>query len=318
MPKALEDTEFWSKLMRDVYGPREGGVIIVVDAENARKGVAKTSCAVSLADRLAHEFGYELDEADGVLSADGVLDRYRDHPGEEQPSVIVWDEAVGAGSGDARRHMTDSNVVLGRAWQVLRTRRIITLTTLPNWGDLDSRLQRLADYRLWCREWPIGQFHAYKIGTDFDGDAVTTDGLGYGRGNSTPIEYPDASSDFAGVGGPESDAHPLYAAVTTQKDRLLGTDAFDAGELRDSQAAEADGGIDPEIREQVESETKRREAIRTAIRACKPWEDADGLSYAEASRLVDYSREWVGNRVREWRDDHQHRELVADPRAANE
>jgi len=46
--KPLEETEFWELVMRDVFGPREGGVIIVIDAENARKGVAKTSAAASM------------------------------------------------------------------------------------------------------------------------------------------------------------------------------------------------------------------------------------------------------------------------------
>lgn len=311
MARPLEETKFWDLVMRDIYGPREGGVIIVIDAENARKGVAKTSLAVALADRLAHEFGYELESDDGVLSADGVLERYEEHPGPEQPSVIVWDEAVGAGSGDARRHMTTDNVVLGRAWQVLRTRRVVTLTTLPNWGDLDSRLQRLADYRLWAREWPIGEFLPYKVGTDFDGKEVTTEGLGYDRATATPIEFPDASSDFPDVGDDGSDGHPLYDDLTRRKERLMGTDEFDATAMRES--AQADGGVDPEVRERVEDETKRREAIKTVIRAVQPWEDDGGLSYADAARLVDYSREWVGNRCREWRDNYEHRDLVADP-----
>ncbi|MGB9954685.1 ATP-binding protein [Haloarcula marismortui] len=311
MTRPLEKTKFWDRVMRDIYGPREGGVIIAIDAENARKGVAKTSAAVALADRLAYEFGYDLVEDDGVLSAQGVFERYEAHPGEEQPSVLVWDEAVGAGSGDARRAMSTDNVKLGRAWQVLRTARVVTITTLPNWGDLDSRLQRFCDYRLWCREWPIGEFLPYKVGTDFDGKTVTTEGLGYGRdGDATPIGFPDASADFQSVGDTSTGAHPLYQRLSEKKERLMGTEDFTAGEMRET--AKADGGIDPELREQVENEAQRREAIKTVIRACQPWDD-DGLSYAKASNLVDYSREWVGNRVREWKDEYEHRDLVDDP-----
>lgn len=307
MKRPLEKTEFWEKAMRDVFGPREGGLIIVIDAENARKGVAKTSAAVALADRFAHEFGYDLSPEDGVLSAPGVFERYNQHPGEEQPSVLVWDEAVGGGSGDARRFMTNENTKLGRAWQILRTKRIITITTLPNWGDLDSRLQRLADYRLWCREWPIGQFHAYKSGTTFDGGNITTEGMGYdSRHNSTPISFPDASADFDGP-------HPLYARLKEKKEQLTDTDDFLASEL--GEGADEDDGIDQEVREQVETEAQREMAIKTVIRACQPWDD-DGLSYQNASQLVDYSREWVGNRVREWRDEYEHRDLVADPTSA--
>ena len=303
MTRPLEKTEFWNKAMRDVFGPREGGLIIVIDAENARKGVAKSSAAVSLADRLAYEFGYDLSPDDGVLSAAGVFDRYHKHPGEEQPSVLVWDEAVGGGSGDARRAMSNENTKLGRAWQILRTKRIITITTLPNWGDLDPRLQRLADYRLWCREWPIGEFHAYKSGTSFDGGNVTTEGMGYdSRANSTAIGFPDATEDFDGE-------HPLYTRIKEKKEKLTDTDDFLASGLGEG---DEDDGIDTEVKERIETEAKREAAIETVIQACQPWSD-DGLSYQKASRLVDYSREWVGNRVREWRDEFEHRELVEDP-----
>lgn len=306
MTRPLEKTEFWEKAMRDVFGPREGGLIVAIDAENARKGVAKTSAAVSFADRLAYEFGYDLSPEDGVLSAPGVFERYNEHPGEEQPSVMVWDEAVGGGSGDARRAMSNENTKLGRAWQILRTKRIVTITTLPNWGDLDPRLQRLVDYRLWCREWPIGQFHAYKVGTTFDGGTVTTEGMGYGKHSSaTPISFPDATSDFDG-------AHPLYTALKDKKERLTNTSDFMAAELEEE--GEDDGGLDDELREEVESKAKRKEAIKTVLRACQPWGD-DGLSYQQAAGLVDYSREWVGNRVREWRDEYKYRELVEDPTA---
>lgn len=308
MTRPLEKTEFWSLAMRDIYGPREGGLIIVIDAENARKGVAKTSAAVSLADRLAHEFGYDLTPDDGVLSAAGVFDRYHKHPGEEQPSVIVWDEAVGGGSGDSRRSMSNENTKLGRAWQILRTKRIITITTLPNWGDLDSRLQRLADYRLWCREWPIGEFKAYKSGTTFDGGNVTTEGLGYdGRQNSTSISFPDASADFGSDG---ESAHPLFAQLKEKKEKLTDTSDFSADAL--GEGDDADEGLDEDAVKEVEEAKQREEAIKTVIRACRPWAD-EGLSYQRASSLVDYSREWVGNRVREWRDEYKHRDLVEDP-----
>lgn len=311
--KRLEDTEFWELLMRDIFGPREGGVIIVLDAENARKGVAKTSGAVALADRLAYEFGYDLKPEDGVISAENVIERYQNHPGSEQPSVLVWDEAVGGGAGDARRSMSNDNLILGRAWQILRTRRVVTLTTLPNWGDLDSRLQRFADYRLWCREWPIGQFHAYKSGTTFDGGRVQTEGLGHGVDGAEPIEFPDASSDFAHVGENDSDAHPLYETLTERKEQLMDTDSFDAGELG-AQGAVADGGLSGEQQEQVTKmidEEIRKEKIAQAIRFCEPWHDSGG-SQVRAADVVDRSQGWVSKRIREWHN-HEHRELVEDP-----
>lgn len=311
--KRLEDSEFWELLMRDIFGPREGGVIIVIDAENARKGVAKTSAAVTMADRLAVEFGYDLKPEDGVISAENVIERYQNHPGSEQPSVLVWDEAVGGGAGDARRSMSNDNLILGRAWQILRTKRVVTITTLPNWGDLDTRLQRFADYRLWCREWPIGQFHAYKSGTTFDGGRVQTEGLGHGVDGAEPITFPDASADYSNFGDNDSDAHPLYESLTERKSQLMNTASFDAEELSAAKGdAAADGGMSTEEVEDIKEQAKREAHIEDAIRACRPWDDK-GCSYATASRFVPYSDKWVENRVREWRDEYKHRDIVEDP-----
>jgi hypothetical protein len=68
-----------------------------------------------------------------------------------------------------------------------------------------------------------------------------------------------------------------------------------------------------------EATVRREEAIGTAIRAAKPWTDDDGLGYRaigdtsdtgqQSNGLVDKSKSWVGDRVREWKDG-QHRDLV--------
>lgn len=58
-------------------------------------------------------------------------------------------------------------------------------------------------------------------------------------------------------------------------------------------------------------DVERREAIKTVVRACKPWSDDAGLNYRDAADLVSYSKSWVGDRVREW-DDGQHRDLLDD------
>jgi hypothetical protein len=61
---------------------------------------------------------------------------------------------------------------------------------------------------------------------------------------------------------------------------------------------------------------RRQEAIATVVRACKPWDDDEGMSYAEAASLVSYSDSWIGDRVREWLNG-EHRELVSDPNEVN-
>lgn len=225
---------FYRSLYEDIEGQREGGAIIVVDAEDARTGVGKTSAAVAFGKYIAHMFGYELQERDLVLSGQEYLSLYDTHPGEDQVSVSVWDEAVGAGSGDARRAMAQENVDLGRAWQVMRTQRVVTLVTLPDWGDLDSRLQKLADYRLWCRR-DIGQAQAYEIGTTFEGGDIRTRGLGPGDG-AEPITFPDMKTI----------EDPHYLALKAKKDDLIESGTLDADAMRDDgeQNETADTGPD--------------------------------------------------------------------------
>jgi hypothetical protein len=83
-------------------------------------------------------------------------------------------------------------------------------------------------------------------------------------------------------------------------------DEHEASHFRVSQPDEEDG-------QQVNEEDLRRdEAIKTVVRACKPWDEDDGLNYREASKLVDYGKSWVGEKVRECKDG-EHRELVHDP-----
>jgi len=216
------DSAFYKSLYEDIEGKREGGAIIVVDAEDARTGVGKTSAAVAFGKYIANVFSYELQQRDLVLSGEEYLSLYDKQPGEDQVSVAVWDEAVGAGSGDARRAMAQENVDLGRAWQIMRDRRVITFVTLPDWGDLDSRLQKLADYRVWCRR-DIGSLQAYEIGTTFEGGDIRTRGLGPGDG-AEPISFPDVTDDSE-----------LYQAIKAKKDAVQESDSLDAGELVDDE-----------------------------------------------------------------------------------
>jgi len=294
----ITETEFWNVLMHDVFGPRQGGAIIFVDAENARKGVAKTSCAVALARLFSRAFRYDLQFEDLTLSGAEYLKRYQEHPGQDQPSVLVLDEFVGAGAGDKRRAMAQQNVDFGRAWQLLRTKRVITLATLPDWNEADKRLKKLADYRVWLRERPIGCFQGYKITVPFNsngGSAVRTKGLGPGD-STRKIHFPNM----------DAEGDPYYHHLTEKKDELIHSSTWDADVLGEDDD-EGQQLVDPE-------EAKRREAIRYAIRLYEPWNDDNDLSQDEVAGVVeDYSASWVGNRVREWREG-EYRDLVPDPR----
>jgi len=290
----VTETKFWETLMHDVFGPRKGGAIIFVDAENARKGVAKTSGAVALARLLSRAFRYEFKKEDMMLSGTEYLRRYQEHPGHDQPSVLLLDEFVGAGAGDKRRAMSQQNVDFGRAWQLLRTKRVVTLATLPDWSAADKRLKKLADYRLWCREDPIGRLQPYKIVTPFNagGAEVRTAGLHRGDSSTPQIHFPnmDAEND------------EFYRHISKLKDDVITAQGWDA----DSLGEEEEEQLDPE---QIE----RREAIRYALRLYKPWSDDDGATYKEVAEVIDgYSKSWVGDRVNEWRKG-ELRDVVPDP-----
>ena len=218
----FENSHFFRSLYEDVEGARGGGAIVIVDAEDARTGVGKTGAACAMAEFVSWYFDYELQDRDGVLSGQEYLELFKKHPNEEQVSVCVWDEAVGAGSGDARRAMAQENVDLGRAWQLMRDRKVITFVTLPDWGDLDSRLQKLADYRVWCRR-TIGSMQAYEIGTTFEGGDLRTRGLGPGDG-AEPISFPDVTDDSE-----------LYQAIKEKKDAVQESDSLSASELREEE-----------------------------------------------------------------------------------
>ena len=300
----ITQTKFWDAVMHDVFGPRKGGAIIVVDAENARKGVAKTSAADYLARCFSTAFRYDLKFGDMTLSGAEYLRRYQEHPGLEQPSVLLIDELVGAGAGDKRRSMSSQNVDLGRAWQLLRSKRVITIATLPDWGEVDRRLKKLADYRVWCREDPIGTFQAYKITTPFDGSSASS------SGTATRGLNKHAASGARRIRFPNMDARgcPYYKHLSEKKEELVDSEGWDADEL------EADDEEEEE-EQKTEDEIRREQAIKYSIRLYRPWDEdrSDAPTQGEvADAIEEYSRSWVRNRIREWRNG-EHRDLVQAP-----
>lgn len=269
----IDETEFWDVVMHDVFGPRQGGAIIFIDAENARKGVGKTGLAVYLARLFSKAFGYDFKKEDQTLSGEEYLQRYRDHPGAEQPSVIILDEFVGAGSGDARRAMSHQNIDFSRAWSILRTKRVVTFVTMPSWGDADSRLQKLADYRLRCLENPIGYFKPYKVVVPFGTGKVHSKGLGWGKAPARRIGFPDMTA--------HDDEY--YNALAEHKDKVIDSDTWDADDLVDDTS---DG---------VSSDTDeiQKEAY---IDVAQEMRDS-GYTVREIAEYVPFSRNWVSEKT---------------------
>lgn len=263
----ISETEFWNDIMHGVFGPRKGGAKILIDAENAALGVGKTSCAVALARLFGQAFDYELKEDDFVLSANEYMERYRDHPGKEQPSVIVLDEMVGAGAGDKMRTMAKKNVNLVRAWQLQRVKRVVTISTLASWADAVKGLRKLADYRLLCMQQPIGCFRPYALGTfDFD------------ESSSIRFERLDNRIHF-----PRMDDDPFYQHVSALKDELIESERYDADDLVDDDGEDEDAELPEDEQIQIAQEYRKL-----------------GRSWKKIASTVDsitYSHEWLRTNV---------------------
>lgn len=259
----LERTGWWHDLIDGIYGPRKGGARIIIDAQDASTGAGKTGLAIALAKTLSWGFGYELKEEDMTLSGAAYLQRWREHPGAEQPSVIILDEAAGAGAANARRSMSTQNVNLVKAWQLMRKKRIVSIMTLPQWSLIDKSMRKQADYRLWCLTKPIGYFKPYKVRTSFDTGEVTT----HGYDDVQRIRFPNLDK--------QRDPHYIYLAE--KKDELLNSGAFDADILEDDEAEPADP-----------KEIKRERDIQIAQNARN-----EGFTTVDIAKMTGYSQSWV-------------------------
>lgn len=260
----LTETKWWDDLCDGIFGLRKGGARIIIDAEDASTGVGKTGLAVYLARLLAKAFDYQIKEEDLTLSGAHYLNRWQDHPGPEQPSVIVLDELGGAGAGHARRAMSNQNVELGNAWQLMRKKRIVSIVTLPHWTKVDKGMRQQADYRLWCLKKPIGYFRPYEVGTGFDGGDVTTRGYD----DVQRISFPNLDA--------EGDA--VYEMLDEKKDELLASDVLDADKLGEDGEEEM---LSPE-------EARKEERIKIAQRKREKGESARSIA-----EDVDMSHSWV-------------------------
>lgn len=255
---------FFKEAVRYVYGPRRGGAKILFDAVDAELGAGKTSAAVGVGRFLARVFGYDISDEDCIIAGSQYLDRYQEHdPGS--PSVILTDELVGGGAGDARRSMSNENIDLARAWQLQRNRRVVTIGTLPDSADLDKRMLKLANFLCICHTKPIGRFVAYKLGT-----------WKFGQ-NKGQIKYTRLSSELF----PDATVDPLYETLDDKKSELIEsefTDATELDEATDSDNEDGDGEWPDRL--QIELAKELRKDGRT-------WQDI-----ADNDRIT-YSREWV-------------------------
>jgi len=248
---SITETKFWHDLMHGIAGPRQGGARIIIDSEDASTGVGKTGLAVYLALLLSKAFGYDLQKEDLTLSGAAYLDRWRDHPGAQQPSVIILDELGGAGAGQARRAMAQQNVDLGNAWQLMRKKRIVTIVTLPHWSKADKSLRKQADYRLWCLREPIGYFRPYQVGATFNNGDIQTRGYG----DVDRIHFPNMDKQESEV----------YQYLDKQKDELLQSGYFDADKLQDEDEEPDSDTLTDKDKERIQEMAEDSSATQSEI-----------------------------------------------------
>jgi len=259
----LTDTKWWHDLMHGIVGPRQGGARIIIDSEDASTGVGKTGLSVYLALLLCRAFGYQIEKEDLTLSGAAYLERWRDHPGAEQPSVIILDELGGAGAGHSRKPMLQQNVDLGNAWQLMRKKRIVTIVTLPHWSKADKSLRKQADYRLWCLREPIGYFRPYKVGATFNDGNIQTRGYD----DVDRIRFPNLDGNNS----------PVYNYLDKQKDELLASGFFDADKLEGEE-------------EDDETDTTLTDSDKTHI---KHMAESTGATQTEIADVYDIDRSTV-------------------------
>lgn len=129
---------------------------------------------------------------------------------------------------------------------------------------------------------------------------VTSNGHLYHKTSKTRVEvYDDVVTG-------ELSAKTPVRTVTGLRDTRFNFDTGEASEFDVSGALDEDGD------DSDGTELTRQQAIETALKAVKPWNEDIGVSQADAADIVDYSAGWVNDRVREWRNG-EHRDLVNDP-----
>ena len=246
-----------NKILQDIYGPRQGGLKICIDAASSRLGVGKTSAAVWFATELSYLFDYALTFDDFTLDGEQYKKRWREHDGDS-PSVIVLDEISGAGIAPSRKAMTNSNQELARTWELMRTKKIVTITTCADLNFIDSALRKLLDIRIHMLDKPLFHAKCYEMKTSFSKSEIRNKTLG-GR-IRTPnmtghpfLEYLDAQKLEL-----LSRQSLMQKAVTVKKARNVEFDAVTAWKFK-------------RVEEMVNEEDKNQKEAAAAVGMSPQW-----------------------------------------------
>lgn len=249
-------------------------VKVLVTAKDSATGTGKTTLAGWCGLSWTPMFASEWWACDrgGTIRPRAYLDQYTDLP---KGYALIMDEAEQL---DARRSTSSENVDFSHKWMMMRVRQVISILTLPTTSALDKRLMELADVWIEVQRRGLANVHAIHVNSYGSGDVLTP--------KIHEMTWPDVAD------------HPELQQLHELKQSKIEGRLAEVGE---------DGEEVPEP-----DEVERREAIKTVLRAVKPWDDDSGMTQADAEKLVDYSYKWVNNRILEWREG-EHRNLIEVP-----
>jgi plasmid maintenance system antidote protein VapI len=134
--------EFFQRIASRKRNERDA--VILVTADDADRGVGKTSLAVTLGKLLDTSSSRFDAEQQATLSVPRFLQLYDEL---EQGSTLVLDEGEQI---DARRSMSQENVDASLKMQTRRVNEIIVIITLPSADMIDNRIEQLADFWINC------------------------------------------------------------------------------------------------------------------------------------------------------------------------
>lgn len=241
----------------------DNDIKIIIQGADSQTGIGKTTLAIELCRAIDSDEWNAEEKA--FIDVQEYLNSYLDYPPR---SSLLLDE-IGAGA-DNRRATSKDNVNLSQGWQMLRSRNLATVATLPSTNMLDPRMLELADYWVLVKRRGIAQPYRIKV-NDFNGRVARKPLPG-----EEHIKFPDL---------PDSDDDKRYL------------DGIKDNKVRD-------GGMETitkaEHRKQLEDaeENARKESRDELIRCV--YQNTD-LSYAAIGELpaIDLTKQTVGQIVRE-------------------
>lgn len=128
---------FFQKISKRKNNERDAKILVTAD--HGQTGVGKTSCACYLAKVIdTSSDGWTADKA--TLDVPRFLQLWDEL---EPQSAAILDEAEQI---DARRAMSQENVDASMAFQTRRVNQVFAFLTLPSPKEIDSRIERLADF----------------------------------------------------------------------------------------------------------------------------------------------------------------------------